>query len=139
MCTQPHKWKWPSTGMVYQRYDKLIKWQDEWNLTDIKQIKIIFGKVAHEGALKRVRNFQFLLASDPGVYILQWLSILSSIVFCFNFLPICLSQLVNFSFNNYLPTCLFTTNSWAFCTEHAPNLARNPWGEGVKLNMAAYE
>ena len=31
------------------------------------------------------------------------------------------------------------TNSWAFCTEHAPNLARNPWGEGVKFNMAAYE
>ena len=30
-------------------------------------------------------------------------------------------------------------NSWAFCTEHAPNLARNPWGEGVKFNMAAYE
>ena len=32
-----------------------------------------------------------------------------------------------------------TENSWAFCTEHAPNLARNPWGEGVKFNMAAYE
>ena len=31
------------------------------------------------------------------------------------------------------------SNSWAFCTEHAPNLARNPWGEGVKFNMAAYE
>ena len=30
-------------------------------------------------------------------------------------------------------------NNWAFCTEHAPNLARNPWGEGVKFNMAAYE
>ena len=30
-------------------------------------------------------------------------------------------------------------NSWAFCAEHAPNLARNPWGEGVKFNMAAYE
>ena len=30
-------------------------------------------------------------------------------------------------------------NSWAFCTEHAPNLARNPWGDGVKFNMAAYE
>ena len=30
-------------------------------------------------------------------------------------------------------------NSWAFCTEHAPNLARDPWGEGVKFNMAAYE
>ena len=30
-------------------------------------------------------------------------------------------------------------NSWAFCTEHAPNLARNRWGEGVKFNMAAYE
>ena len=30
-------------------------------------------------------------------------------------------------------------NSWAFCTEHAPNLARNPWGEEVKFNMAAYD
>ena len=30
-------------------------------------------------------------------------------------------------------------NSWAFCTEHVLNLARNPWGEGVKFNIAAYE
>ena len=28
---------------------------------------------------------------------------------------------------------------WAFCTEHVPNLARDPWGEGVKFNMAEYE
>ena len=34
---------------------------------------------------------------------------------------------------------LGSENSWAFCTEHAPNLARNPWGEEVKFNMAAYD
>ena len=39
----------------------------------------------------------------------------------------------------YLQIDIQCINSWAFCTEHAPNLARNPWGEGVKFNMAAYE
>ena len=41
--------------------------------------------------------------------------------------------------NNCGPTKVSPVNSYSFGTEHAPNLARNPWGEGVKFNMAAYE
>ena len=49
------------------------------------------------------------------------------------------AMLRTYNLHNKAPHNKLRDNSWAFCTEHAPNLARNPWDEGVKFNMAAYE